>query len=228
MLKGLSIPCIGGNVSFYNENRRTGIAVKPTIVVVALGIIENIKWITTLGFKEVGDAIMAIGKTYPEMGGSHYGIRFKGIGGRIPRVIIEREKHSLRVIQLLIRKGYITAAHDCSKGGLAIALAIMAIKSGFGAKIDLEQVPKTNMKPDELLFSESHARFIVTSRKEDVDKVLSLCKNNNVSASLVGEVKEDGMITLFYGKEGIANCYVSKMEKCWKETIPKSVGMISR
>ncbi len=227
ILRGLSIPCIGGNVSFYNEDKRTGIAVKPTIVVVALGLIENLELLTTLGFKEEGEAIIAIGKTFREMGGSHYCIRFKGIGGRVPIVNIVREKSSLDTIQLLIRKGHITAAHDCSKGGLAIALAIMAIRSGFGAKINLERVPKTSMKTDELLFSESHARFIVTARKENVDKVIGLCKENNVNASKIGEVSKDGTICLLYRNKIVANCDLVKMEEYWEEAIPKSAGMIS-
>ena len=202
-------------------------AVKPTIVVVALGMIENLDFITTLGFKEVGDVIFTIGKTYPEMAGSHYCIRFKGIGGKVPRVNVEREKSSLRAVQLLIRRGYVTAAHDCSKGGLAIALAIMAIKSGFGAKIYLDRVPRTNMKLEELLFSESHARFIVTAKKGNADEVISLCKNNNVHASQMGEVSEDGTMTLFYKNRVIANCKVDRMEEYWKETIPKSMGIVS-
>ncbi len=103
----------------------------------------------------------------------------------------------------------------------------MAIRSGFGAKINLERVPKTSMKTDELLFSESHARFIVTARKENVDKVIGLCKENNVNASKIGEVSKDGTICLLYRNKIVANCDLVKMEEYWEEAIPKSAGMIS-
>ena len=79
----------------------------------------------------------------------------------------------------------------------------------------------------EPLFSESHARFIVTAKKENADEVISLCKNNNVHASQMGEVSEDGTMTLFYKNRVIANCKVDRMEEYWKETIPKSMGIVS-
>jgi phosphoribosylformylglycinamidine synthase II len=224
MLKGLGIPCVGGNVSFYNEDDRTRNAVKPTIVIVSIGLIGNLDWITKLNFKEEGDSIIAVGKTFPEMGGSQYYLRFKGIGGRVPRTTPEKEKSSIRAVQTLIQNGYINSAHDCSKGGLAIALATMAINGEFGAELNLDQLPKASASIDELMFSESHARFIVTSKKEDVNNIIKLCRKNNVPAAEIGEVTETNSLSFKYKKKIIAKCEVDKMKKCWEEAIPRFVS----
>ncbi len=224
MLKGLSIPCIGGNVSFYNEDESTGIAIKPTVVIVTLGLIENMDWITTLNFKERNHAIIIIGRTHDEMGGSHFSIRYKGIGGRVAKAIPKNEKASLNSILKSVRNGFITASHDCSKGGLAIALAKMAIEGGFGAKINLKKVPKTNMNLEGLLFSESHARFVVTSKVEDVENILKICNRNRVPASVIGNTSNDREITFTYGDEIVANCKIKKMKECWKQAIPKYIS----
>jgi phosphoribosylformylglycinamidine synthase len=224
MLNGLEIPCIGGNVSFYNEDERTGTAVKPTIVIVALGLIDDLDHITTLGLKESNQAIILIGKTYDEIGGSQFSIRFNGIGGKVPKARQDRERASINSVLSSIRKGYITASHDCSKGGLAIALAKMAMNGRFGAIIDLKKVPKKDLNPNELLFSESHGRFIVSSRIENVDKILKICKDNNASASLIGKTNDEGTIKFSIGKEIIANCEIKKMRKYWKDGIQKYIS----
>lgn len=224
MLNGLEIPCIGGNVSFYNEDERTGTAVKPTIVIVALGLMDDLDHITTLGLKESNQAIILIGKTYDEIGGSQFSIRFNGIGGKVPKARQDRERASINAVLSSIRKGYVTASHDCSKGGLAIALAKMAMNGGFGAIIDLKKVPRIDLNQNELLFSESHGRFIVSSRIENVDKILKICKNNNASASLIGKTNDEGTIKFSIGKEIIVNCEIKKMRKYWKDGIQKYIS----
>jgi len=80
------------------------------------------------------------------------------------------------------------------------------------------------MNPYELLFSESHGRFIVSSRIEDVGKILKICKDNNASASLIGKTNDEGTIKFSIGKETIANCEIKKMRKCWKNGIQKYIN----
>ena len=107
---------------------------------------------------------------------------------------------------------------------MAIALAKMAMNGGFGAIIDLKKIPRMNMNPNELLFSESHGRFMVSSRIENVDKILKICKDNNASASLIGKTNDEETIKFSIEKEIIANCEIKKMRKNWKDGIQKYIS----
>jgi phosphoribosylformylglycinamidine synthase len=225
MCKALGIPCVGGNVSFYNEDERTGKAVKPTAIVVMVGLIENLDRVTTLSLKEVNDVIIALGKTYPELGGSEYYCEIHKVeGGKAPKADPKREKASINTVLQSIRAGYVTAAHDCSKGGIAVALALMAIKGGLGVEVDLEKMPANKMRLDELLFSESYARFIVTARREDANQILQLAKKNGTPASEIGTVTTGDQFLLTSRRNPIINCSVKKMGEFWSQTIPVMMG----
>lgn len=227
MLKGLGIPCVGGNVSFYNEDESTGLAVKPTSIVVMLGLIEELDSVTTMRFKQPGDSIIAVGRTYPELGGSEYYHEIHGLtGGRAPRAIPAREKASMKIVLESIRMGYCTAAHDCSKGGIATALAIMAIKGGLGLDVELRRMPATNLsKMDEILFSESHARFLVTAPTDLAASVLKIARRNRAPASVIGRVTDGDYILRDDGKI-VVKSSLATMETTWREAIPRAMGAI--
>lgn len=149
--------------------------------------INNIR---TLEFKNKGDKIIMVSKTYKELGGSEYYKVVHGISsGIVPKVRIQDEIAAAKSIYNLVSKdneNKITAIHDCSKGGLAIALSEMAIRSGIGAKIDLDLVPKSeNIDKIETLFSESHGRYIMTVDKSVANDFI---KEINVPAKIIGKV----------------------------------------
>jgi phosphoribosylformylglycinamidine synthase len=225
MLRGLGIPCVGGNVSFYNEDERSGRAVNPTTVVVMLGLIEDLDWVTTMAFKEHGDEIFAIGRTYPEMGGSEYYHWIHGIcGGRPPRARPERERASMAVVKEAIREGLIDAAHDCSKGGLAVALAIMALKGGLGADVDLKRVPRSGVgRLDELLFSESYARFIVSARPGAARGLKALARRHGAIVSKLGRVVDSPDLSLRFG-ERVVRCGIGELGRAWGESMRRYLG----
>ncbi|MFH1328396.1 MAG: phosphoribosylformylglycinamidine synthase subunit PurL [Candidatus Bathyarchaeota archaeon] len=227
MSKGLGIPCVGGNVSFYNEDDRTHVAVKPSTAIVMLGLIDNIKWITSMAFKNPGDKILAIGKTYPELGGSEYFHEIhKLTGGKPPRSYVEMEKASMDVVMKGIRGGLITSAHDCSKGGIAVALAIMAIKGKLGANVELSRIPAEGInRIDSLMFSESQARFIVTSPPMYAKKLLKTSVKNT-SIRIIGDVVASDRFTLNNNGEKIVDSSLGEMKKIWEMTIPKAMGVI--
>ncbi|MHC1563747.1 MAG: phosphoribosylformylglycinamidine synthase subunit PurL, partial [Candidatus Hecatellaceae archaeon] len=152
MSKGLKIPCVGGNVSFYNEDEETGLAVKPTTTIVMVGLIEKLDHITSMGLKEAGDALIMVGTTLPEMGGSEYYHEIlKFDGGKPPKASVRKEKATIKTVLKAIRKGLVKAAHDCSKGGLAAALAVMAVKGKLGLNVNLERIPSLKIgRLDEL------------------------------------------------------------------------------
>ena len=223
MLKGLKIPCVGGNVSFYNEDETTGNAVKPSTIIVMLGLIEDLKLITNIALKKIGQSIIMIGKTYSELGGSQYYKLIDFPKGKSPNAVVSRENASIKTIMQAIRSGYITAAHDCSRGGISITLAEMAIKGNLGLKIDAKLIPRNpNVRIDDLLFSESNARFIVTAPKPHAIKVLRLAKRKGASAAIIGKVSNDNY-EITWGKNRIAWNSIAQMKEAWERAVPEAM-----
>jgi len=200
MAEGLNIPCIGGKVSFYNEDEASNIAIKPTIVIAAVGLIENFKWITTFSLKRVGDYIGIVGLTRDEMGGSEYYRWIYGLeGGYPPKADPSVEYKSSKLVLRGIREGYIVSAHDISHGGLAISLAEMSIKGGLGLDIDLNKVPAEGfLNIDEIMFSESYGRYLLEIRRESIDKVINMAKTIDIPFNIIGAVSNNPIIRLKY------------------------------
>jgi len=171
--RAFNTPVTGGNVSLYNQSPAGPIDPTPTVGMV--GIIDNPAHITTQSFKNPGDAILLLGDIGHELGASHF---LKVIHGRKaglpPRLDFAREKSLHEALRGLIRMGLIRSAHDCSEGGLAIALAECCITSEtqIGAEIDL--TPFGARPPAELLFNESQSRIIITVRRENATAALAL------------------------------------------------------
>jgi phosphoribosylformylglycinamidine synthase II len=225
MLEGLRIPCVGGNVSFYNEDQKTGRAIKPTTMIVMLGLIEKLSLVTNMSLKKDGESIIVVGKTLPNLGGSQYHRIMNVKGGIPPQAVVSREKASIRTVIEAIRKGYVTAAHDCSKGGLATSLAEMAIKGGLGLTVDLKTIPcSPTMRSDEILFSESSARFIVTTPKAQTTRLLSLARKNSAPAARIGEVSRLGY-AITSGTKRLIECPVELMQETWRRAIPQAMEM---
>ncbi|MEM2226976.1 MAG: phosphoribosylformylglycinamidine synthase subunit PurL [Candidatus Bathyarchaeia archaeon] len=225
MLEGLGIPCVGGNVSFYNEDERTGRAVNPTTVVVTLGLVEELDWVTTMAFKEHGDEIFVVGRTYAEMGGSEYYHWIHGIsGGKPPRASPERERASMAVVKDAIRGGLIDAAHDCSKGGIAVALAVMAMKGGLGADVDLGRIPRSGVERlDELLFSESYARFIISAQPGAARELRAIAERHGCALSRLGRVIDSPELSMRHGEREI-RCGLGELMEAWKGSMRRYLG----
>lgn len=225
MLRGLNIPCVGGNVSFYNEDERTGRSVRPTTAIVMLGLIEKLNLVTSMALKRAGESIVLIGRTFRELGGSQYYRLIGNPDGKPPRAIASREKASIRIVSEAIRKGYVTAAHDCSEGGLAVALAEMSIKGNLGLTVNLKAIPHERVvRPDEILFSESSARFVLTTPETQTHKLLSLARKRGVAAVKIGEVSLAGFKIMAEDKV-VISCSVEHMRDAWQTAIPKLMEM---
>jgi phosphoribosylformylglycinamidine synthase len=157
---------VSGNVSLYNESKATGggSAILPTPAIGGVGLIDDYDTMATIGFKAEGEFIALIGASYPELGQSQWLREIHGLeAGEPPRVDLGDEKLNGEIVRKLIADGKVTAVHDISDGGLAVALAEMAMASGIGATID----PMTS----EFAFNESQARYIVTySNESDLDR----------------------------------------------------------
>jgi phosphoribosylformylglycinamidine synthase len=168
----MEIPVVGGKVSFYNETAKGPI--KPSPVIGTLGLVESESSLTQMAFS-ANESIFIVGHTQPEMGGSEYYEYFHRItGGTVPQVDLKVDRQNRTAILNLIRTGLVSCAHDCSKGGIAVALAEMAIAGSIGFKVQLDSIPNSCKQIDELLFSETQSRYIIATKDpENVHKLLS-------------------------------------------------------
>ncbi|HSF01021.1 MAG TPA: phosphoribosylformylglycinamidine synthase subunit PurL [Nitrososphaeraceae archaeon] len=179
------IPVVGGKVSFYNETKHGPI--KPSPVIGMIGLIEHKNHISK-AFPNYDDSLFIIGNTFDEMGGSEYYQYLNGIlGGSVHQLDLHTDSINSNLILKVIKNGLISCAHDCSKGGLSIALLEMAIGGSCGIEINLDKVPNNCKRLDNLLFSETPSRFIIGTKDEDkIGKILSSCKN--LEYSKIGKV----------------------------------------
>ena len=178
-------PVTGGNVSLYNQSPAG--AVDPTPTVGMVGLIEKPAHITTQSFKNAGDAILLLGDPGHELGGSHYVKVIHGLKAGIPpRLDYAKEKAVQTALLALIRMGLVNSAHDCSEGGLAVALAECSISAAqpLGAEIDLSGIPAAHT--GELLFNESQSRIIISVRRENAAAVLALASCQGIPARRLG------------------------------------------
>lgn len=184
----MDIPVVGGKVSFYNETPNG--AIKPSPVIGSLGLVENESWITGPSLKP-DDYIFIIGFTSDEMGGSEYYEYCHGIsGGNVPKVDFKADKMNSKAVLQLITNNLVDCVHDCSKGGIAIALSEMAIAGNIGLNVNLSLIPNSCSRLDNLVFSESQSRFIIGSRAPiKVKKLLS--KFKGLSFAQIGSTRCD-------------------------------------
>jgi phosphoribosylformylglycinamidine synthase II len=177
-------PVTGGNVSLYNQSPAG--AVDPTPTVGMVGLIEKASHITTQSFKKAGDAIILLGDPGQELGGSHYVKAIHGLKAGIPpRLDYAKEKAVQAAVVALIRMGLVRSAHDCSEGGLAVALAecCMSGEEMLGADIDLSGAGGS---VEELLFNESLSRIVISVRRENATAALSLAQWQGIPARRLG------------------------------------------
>lgn len=206
----MEIPVVGGKVSFYNETARG--AIKPSPVMGTLGLIDDERWITKPALRQ-NNVIFVIGKTQPEMGGSEYYEYVCGItGGQVPQVDLAIDRINGAAVTKLIRKDLVDCAHDCSKGGLAVALAEMAISGNMDFKVNLDKIPNACERPEEILFSESHSRYVIgTSRPEEVEQLL---RSEGVTFASIGRSAR-GRTEFMLGKKVIMSVLLAKLERAF-------------
>jgi phosphoribosylformylglycinamidine synthase II len=187
--RAFGTPVTGGNVSLYNESP-TGV-VDPTPTIAMVGLIDEEKHITTQWFKNEADAIILVGKIESELGGSQFLEICHGLKeGPPPRVDLDLEIKVQTAVRDLIRQGLVKSAHDCSEGGLAVALAESCFNPEklFGAEID---VGAGDTPAATVLFNESQSRIVISIAPENLEKAISMLREREVPCQQLGKVGSD-------------------------------------
>jgi len=205
-------PVTGGNVSFYNEDPER--AVFPTPTIGMLGIVDDISHITTQWFKDDGDLIFLIGVNKEELGASEYIHTVFGKNtGPVPDLDLHFEKKVQDTVYDAITAGIVKSAHDCSDGGLAVALAECCISNKenmLGATVQLND----NIRPDCLLFGETQSRIIVSTSKNNGERLIDICRKNNIPAAAIGTAGGDRLII-----NDFINLPLAKIEKAYYNSL---------
>jgi len=183
----LQIPIVSGNVSFYNETN--GLSIYPTPMLGMVGLIEDAGRAMTQWFKQEGDDIILLGSSRDDLGGSEYlKVVHSREQGSPPFLNLEAERHLQDCVLSLIRGGLVQSAHDCSDGGVAVAVAECCISTEdrrLGAVVTL---PVGRLRRDAVLFGESQSRVVLSSTPANREAVLEQARQHGVPAEIIGGV----------------------------------------
>ncbi len=186
--RALDFPIVSGNVSLYNETQGRGIPPTPSIG--GVGIVDDVTKIATLSFKAAGESIVLIGATRGWLGQSCYLADICGREeGAPPPVDLAAERSAGDLVRQLIGAGHATAVHDLSDGGLAVALAEMAIAGGVGATIEAI----SGLPAHAWLFGEDQGRYLVTARPDEAARILDEATKAGVEARIIGATGGDSL-----------------------------------
>ena len=180
----LGTPVTGGNVSFYNEDPQR--AVFPTPVIGMVGLVEDISHITTQTFKDDGDTILLVGENKNELGASEYlHALFNQTKGKVPAVDLDYEKTLQNALLAAIQKGLVKSAHDCSEGGLAVAIAECCIserENMLGASINISD----GIRSVCLLFGETQSRVILSCDTKNEKELIAYFTKHGINCKDIG------------------------------------------
>ena len=188
---GFSAPFISGKDSLNNEfvcDDGTRIAIPYTLLISAIGQVEDVNKCVTMDVKQPGNLIFAVGLTKNELGGSHYYKVNDQLGANVPRTDVKVAAQTAKRIYQAIQSGLVRSCHDCSEGGIATALAEMAFAGGYGIEADLRGLPAGDdcVKTETLLFSESCSRYLIEVAPQNFDAFAKLMLN--LPFGQIGEV----------------------------------------
>ncbi|MDW8167290.1 MAG: phosphoribosylformylglycinamidine synthase subunit PurL [Acidobacteriota bacterium] len=233
-------PVTGGNVSFYNETEGRG--VYPTPVIGMLGLIEGVNYFPanhgdverrnrpslpiTPWFKTEGDLIVLLGRTGDDLGGSEYLAWIHGlVGGGVPRLDLQLERAVQRACLRAIAEGIIKSAHDCSDGGLAIALVECCFSSHRREAIGADLVLTTEgvRSPISLLFSETPSRILVTLEPEHLPTLERIAGEFRIPYAVLGRVGGSHFRVTIDGNM-VISIPVHELEAIWQNVLPEYLG----
>ena len=214
-------PFISGKDSLNNEFQTdTGetIAIPPTLLISAISIIDDVSRCVTADAKQAGNYLFLLGRTGPQLGGSHL-LAAEDIesGNDVPPVDLARNLKVMRALQSAIGAGVVRSCHDLSEGGLAVAAAEMAFAGGLGVTICLEAVPAEGACPEPaLLFGESPGRFVVEVQPDNYDAFMRIVKDCPLGE--LGRVTDAGRIVVTARRGTVIDLPAADAKAAWQGT----------
>ncbi|WP_456432574.1 AIR synthase-related protein [Thermosulfuriphilus sp.] len=234
------VPCISGKDSMKNDYLARGLGLKPddnpyrvgqvladgslkisippTLLFSVVAKIPDVRQAQTMDFKAPGDLIYILGLTREELGGSEYFLSLGLLASSVPEVEAREARERYLGLGEAIRKGLVASAHDCSDGGLAVALAESAFSGGLGLDISLDDLPyEGKRRPDYLLFSESASRIVVTVPAEKAPDFEALFSGKVVSR--IGRVVQEPLFRISWQGRTIVSENIWRLKESWQKPL---------
>jgi phosphoribosylformylglycinamidine synthase len=223
----LEIPITGGNVSFYNET--LGEAIYPTPVLGVVGILEDVGKTVFPHFAGAGHSVVLLRSSEPgdevdaaiEFGSSEYAKEILGeMWGFPPSFELEREAALEKAALEILSQGLVRSAHDCSDGGLAVALANCSFKKGVGCRVDLES---QELAPEFVLFGEDAGRILVSCDPDRVRAIQQIAQKYGIFADLLGETVPERLEIRLDGRL-LIGANVSELKQEYEQALEVALG----
>lgn len=215
------VPCVSGKDSMKNDYTGGGekISIPPTVLFTAMSVIPDASQAMTSDFKQAGDVIYVLGLTRPELGGSELADELGFASASVPQVDALSARKRYQSVRKAAQGKLLNACHDCSDGGLAVALAEMCVGGRLGADVDLSRVPVSSdcVSPLEILYSESHSRFVVSVPSGNVPSFEKVFAGQWMAP--IGRVTENGRLVVTSGGENILSEDVEVLAEAFKATL---------
>ncbi|MBD3379178.1 MAG: phosphoribosylformylglycinamidine synthase subunit PurL [Candidatus Omnitrophica bacterium] len=220
MARVFKTPFISGKDSLNNEfnTGKKTVSIPPTLLISAISVVRDVRKTISSDAKKAGNLLYVVGKTYQELGGSHYHLVNGKKGGVVPRVDPVRAYDTMSKLSGAITDGLVVSAHDCSEGGIAVAVAEMLFAGGLGADISVKRVPRPASldRDDVILFSESNSRFIVEIDPSREQEFLKRMKK--VPAGFLGTIKKKkDLVVTGAGGKTVISCGTAALKNNWKK-----------
>jgi phosphoribosylformylglycinamidine synthase subunit PurSL len=216
-------PFVSGKDSLNNEFKcedGTRIAIPSTLLISAMGIVENVEKCVTMDAKKAGNVVFVVGKTSDELGGSHYYKLHGELGANVPKTDAKAAAATAKKLHQAMVKGLVAACHDCSEGGLAVALAEMAFAGGLGISAELAGAVRSDdcVRSDSQLFSESNSRYVVEVKTDKAKEFAAAMAGAVVGQ--IGVVTAEKMLRVkdAAGRQVIA-CDLDTLKAAWQKPL---------
>jgi phosphoribosylformylglycinamidine synthase subunit PurSL len=222
MALAYGVPFISGKDSLNNEFEYEGnlISIPHTLLISAVGIMEDVRKAVSMDLKSIGNLIYIVGMTGNDLGGSEYFAAHNATGNNVPRVDARQARKAMELLSNAMEKGLVRSCHDCSEGGMGVTLAEMAFAGGLGATVYLKSVPRSGpiYRNDYILFSESNSRFIVEVAPEN-EAQFRKTMGGSVMAH-IGHVNQDEVLEV-HGLTGeeVLNAPIMELKEAWQKPL---------
>ncbi len=224
----LGTPFISGKDSLNNEfsyldpnsGQKRTIAIPATLLISAIGQVDDIASCVTMDLKQAGNLLYVVGSTKNELGGSHFALVEQLTGGQVPVVDAAAARQTFAAVHAAIAAGSVRACHDLSEGGLAVAIAEMCFAGGLGARLDLRGVPTTDasLHPLVTLFSESNTRFLCEvepNQAAEFERHLA-----DIPHARLGEVVTDPVLRIADGEnDSYLIADINQLKRAWQQPL---------
>lgn len=222
----LKMPFVSGKDSLSSTYRGQGniLKIPPVVCISAFAKVEDVQKTVSSCFKKPGSKIVLIGETAEELGGSVYYDNHGAVGSNMPKANLQESARMYEAVHQSIVKNLVSACHDISEGGLAVAIPEMCFGNRLGANIELAHMPHSmpEPRPDSLLFSESPGRFVMEAAEADLQRIKDVF--GSLPFAVIGETTESPRVEIGYDGKTVASASVKDIQRAWEKPMKEIFG----